>query len=136
MSEQVDLHVIPAVFEHAQRVYNKMLEESEEDSDGLTVYQGHLTRLFKDLRLSVPYYTLIKNKLVAMGCIEQTRRGGGNGTSRWVLWREPMLPAWNVADAARARKGNKTLQLEVRITDLTRRMALLEQTVKRMQEAM
>lgn len=90
------------------------------------VYEGHLTQLFRKLLLSVPYYTAIKNKLTAMGCIEQTRRGGGQGTSRWVLWKEPTLEEWKAAETRRPRQGNKTMMMEQRIKDLVAMNRLLE----------
>jgi hypothetical protein len=130
MTEPGELEVLPAVFEHAQKVYKQMAEEATLDAElDKLVYEGHLTQLFRKLLLSVPYYTLIKNKLSAMGCIEQTRRGGGNGTSRWVLWKEPTLEEWKATDAKRARQGNKTMIQEQRIRDLTDRMRQLESKV-------
>ena len=123
---ELEQHVVPALFEHAKNVYRDMHAEAKPDEDGLLVYEGHLTVLFRKLRLSVPYYTSIKNQLVAMGCIEQTRRGGGNGTSRWVLWKEPLLEEWKATDAARPRRGNKTTQLEQRVKDIADRLHQIE----------
>jgi len=93
------------------------------------IYEGHLTQLFRKLRLSTPYYTQIKNQLTGMGCIEQIRRGGGSAESRWVLWKEPTLEEWKAATATRARRGNKTSMLERQIRDLTDRMSVLERQV-------
>ena len=131
--------VIPALYEHALRVYNAMRNEavieSIEGSDPtrkFLVYDGHLTNLFKRLRLSVPYYTKIKNMLVSMGCIEQVRRGGGNGTSKWFLWYPPGLEAWKVAEAARPRRGNKQTVHDQQIKDLAARVAKLEMIVEQL----
>jgi hypothetical protein len=96
------------------------------------IYDGHLTNLFKKLRLAVPYYTQIKNQLTAMGCIEMMRRGGGNATSRWVLWKEPELEAWKAIIPSRPRRGNKTTILEQQIKDLTARTEKLEMVVSKL----
>lgn len=127
--ERVDLTVVPALFEHAVRVYEEMKKNSEVDENygDNVVYEGHLTNLFKKLRLSVPYYTSIKNQLVGMGCIEQVRRGGGNATSRWVLWKEPDLAEWKDFAPARARRGNATTMMQAQIKALSDRVAKLEE---------
>jgi hypothetical protein len=123
------------MFEHAQRVYAQMREEASYNEElKQFVYEGHLTQLFKKLLLSVPYYTAIKNRLAGMGCIEQIRRGGGNGTSRWVLWKEPELEEWKLAEVKRPRQGNKTMILEQRIKDMSDRMRQIEQTLELIQE--
>jgi hypothetical protein len=132
--ERVDLTVVPALFEHAVRVYKEMEKNSEVDSDfgDNIVYEGHLTNLFKRLRLSVPYYTSIKNQLVGMGCIEQVRRGGGNATSKWVLWKVPELEEWKNFGPARARRGNATQMMAGQIKTLHERVTKLEDIVVNM----
>lgn len=130
-----DLTVIPAMFEHAKLVYNTMLETAKLDPENnLPTYEGHLTNLFKGLRLSVPYYTTIKNMLVQMGCIEQTRRGGGNGTSKWVLWKPPELETWKAAEFKNPRHGNKQTRTEQMVKDLTTRMRELENVIMKQQD--
>ena len=138
LPQQGDLTVVPAMFEHAVRVYNQMHDEGQPDLDlsGLFVYEGHLTNLFKKLLLSVPYYTEIKNHLVAMGCIEQVRRGGGNGTSRWVLWKEPTLEEWKGTKPTRAKRGNAQTMTAQQVKDLTERMRVLEAKIDYMQEVL
>jgi hypothetical protein len=122
----LDLEIIPAMYEHAVRVYGAMAEKAKPDDDGLLVYDGHLTGLFRMLRLSIPYYTTIKNRLIAMGCIEQLRRGGGSGTSRWVLWKTPELEEWRSVAPARAQRGSKTAQQDQAIRSLAERVTTLE----------
>jgi hypothetical protein len=133
---QGDLVLIPAMFEHAQKVWIAMLEHAGPDEEyaGKLVYEGHLTNLFKKLRLSVPYYTAIKNQLTAMGCIEQVRRGGGNGTSKWVMWKEPNLGEWKNTAPSKARTGNKISIQEQRIKDLAARVLRLENIVDALME--
>jgi hypothetical protein len=142
--QQVDLTVIPALYEHALRVYQAMEAHStiEEHQQGATwssplrVYDGHLTQLFKKLSLSVPYYTSIKNQLVGMGCIEQIRRGGGNATSKWVLWKCPELDAWKDFTPKKARRGNATQQMQGQIRDLHERVSKLEEMCEYMARMM
>lgn len=125
--------VVPAMFEHAQRVYDTMHQASRKESVGersILVYEGHLTGLFKKLLLPQPYYTKIKNMLVAMGCIEQLRRGGGNGTSKWVVWHAPELEAWKTTEAKRPSRGNAQTMHGQMIKDLASRVDKLEQVVE------
>jgi len=134
---QGDLEIVPAMFEHAQKVYAMMARQAtfgRLEDGGLLTYEGHLTGLFKELRLSVPYYTTIKNHLTAMGCIEQTRRGGGNGTSRWVLWKEPELEAWKNTKPSRVRHGNKQTIIEQMVKDMAARMRDLEAAIDNLKE--
>lgn len=132
-----DLTVVPAVFEHALAVYREMVIHArpDEDLDNLLVYDGHLTQLFRKLRLPTPYYTFIKNKLRDMGCIEQLRRGGGSATSKWVLWKEPTLEEWKGSGVARPRRGNKASMQERQIKDLAERCSRLEGIVQAQGEA-
>lgn len=129
--EVVKPESIPAVYEHACRVYAEMFRlarpADDEIDQALMIYEGHLTQLFKKLRLSVPYYTMIKNRLVEMGCIEQLKRGGGSAESKWLLWKEPRLTEWNAVsgDTPRA-KGDWRPALEQRIRDLTSYAQALE----------
>jgi hypothetical protein len=114
-----DLELVPALFEHACNVYKEMVAQSEIDEElELVVYDGHLTNLFKKLRLSVPYYTEIRNRLISIGCIEQLRRGGGSATSRWVLWKEPDLDQWKYASSKKPGRGNAITVLQQQVKDL------------------
>jgi hypothetical protein len=124
--------VTPALFDHAKRVYEEMLKRSHKESiehgqaQGevqpeieVNVFEGHLTRLFADLNIANPYYTKIKNALVGQNCIEQLRRGGGVGLSKWVLHCEPTEEGFRaIAERRRATKGQAAI-LEQRVKDLT-----------------
>lgn len=134
--QRTDLgQMTPAMYEHVCRVYAAMLQKASPDEElqGNMVYEGHLTRLFRELRLSVPYYTQIKNLLTAMHCIEQVKRGGGNATSRWLLWREPTLEDYQLAAGQRAFnvRNNKMTMLEQQVRDLTKRVAAVEAVLGR-----
>jgi hypothetical protein len=137
--QRTDLsQMTPAMYDHVCRVYAEMLRHAAPDleGEGRMMYEGHLTRLFRELRLSVPYYTQIKNLLTTMGCIEQVKRGGGNATSRWLLWREPSLEAFQEALGKKTfvNKGSKVSALEQQLRDLSKRVTVLELAVTNVQE--
>jgi hypothetical protein len=96
--KEIDLEeekALPAVYEHAVNVYKTMEAEAElAELDEYTrearlIWQGHLTKLFARLHLSVPYYTSVTRELKRMGCVKQLRRGGGNAPSQWLILTEP-----------------------------------------------
>lgn len=129
-SSSQQLEVIPALFEHATSVYEEMTSKASWDDElSALIWEGHLTNLFRKLRLSVPYYTQIKNQLMAMGCIEQLRRGGGSGMSRWVLWKKPELGLWKTTDPVRSSRGNKIAQQDQQIRALAERVTALESQI-------
>jgi hypothetical protein len=118
----------PALFDHAKRVYEEMLARSTKqfvgvpgghtasDDDLEDVYEGHLTRLFSDLGIANPYYSKIRDALVAQGCIEQLRRGGGSALSKWIICKEPDEETFrNAIEMKRAPKGaTKVLEQQVK----------------------
>lgn len=124
--------VTPALFDHAKRVYEEMLKRSHKETlnngdveDGVqefnvevNIYEGHLTRLFAELEIANPYYTKIRNALVGQNCIEQLRRGGGVGLSKWILHCEPTEDGFKaIMERRRATKGQSAI-LEQRVKDL------------------
>jgi hypothetical protein len=124
--------VTPALYDHACRVYKEMLkrshteevEVSDPNDDNfvlikeIDVYEGHLTRLFAELEIANPYYTKIRNVLVAQGCIDQLRRGGGVGLSKWILNHEPDEDSFKtMMERKRPPKGTLAT-LEQRVKDL------------------
>jgi hypothetical protein len=66
-----------------------ILEEGSDLGRIADVYEGHLTQLFSSLGIANPYYSKIRDALVAQGCMEQLRRGGGSALSKWVLVKPP-----------------------------------------------
>lgn len=133
MTSGLDITLTPALFEHACNVYADMEKSAKpvaHQGQEILVYEGHLTQLFKGLRLSVPYYTAIKNQLIGMGCIEQMRRGGGSGMSKWVLWKTPTLDEWQAFSPSKSRRGSKQLMMEQRIKALQDRIDKLEEQVE------
>jgi hypothetical protein len=137
--DNVKPEAVPALYEHARNVYAEMVKQAKyvRRSDGveLLVYEGHLTQLFKKLRLSTPYYTTLKNRLIDMNCIEQIKRGGGSATSQWVLWNQPTLAAWGIVVARSPRvRGDRTTVLEQRQRDQLELIKVLSAAVKELSE--
>ena len=126
---------LPALYGHCVEVFTEMLNQSEV-RDGIgQVYEGHLTKLvMTDLRLSTPLYTSVTNKLQAMGCMEQLKRGGGGSASQWVLHYPPTEDLFlRTDDVPRTKKASKKDQENQRykdllnlIRDLERRVIILE----------
>lgn len=133
--------VVPALFEHCQRTYERMLELSEKKSfdggqggEGM-VYEGYLTTLItKDLCLSTPYYTHIRGALIRMGCVEQLRRGGSSTESQWLLIHSPTLEAFT-DQSVRHRKQPKAATEEQfaaqqqQITAINQRLSRVERAL-------
>jgi len=86
--EGEEQQVLPAIFEHCRNVYN-LMEEEAKLVDNALIWEGHLTKLFARLHLSVPYYTSVTRELKRMDCIRQRRRGGGNAASQWEVVMPP-----------------------------------------------
>lgn len=105
---------------HCNKVYSAMDEAADESG----IYTGFLTTFVQSLGYSVPYYSPIKNKLVAMGCIEQIKRGGGKLPSVWKLHRPPDEVLFKLTDDGkhRGRRVSRLDILEQRIADLERQL--------------
>lgn len=116
----------PIMFDHCRNVYDKMLVEAAVNSDGVLVYEGHLTKLFQDLQLPSPYYTSIMNHLKAMGCVEHLRRGGGNAYSVWSIITPPTENSFESMVTMKRPQRGRLNMLEQQIRDLSKRVAVLE----------
>jgi hypothetical protein len=132
----------PSPLLHCENVYMKMRNDASEFHEGdshMIVWEGFLTRLVKDLKLSVPYYSTIRTALMSMGCIRQLRRGGGTSPSQWELIKPPTMELWNKMQdelPASSRGPNASVngeaqkevrQLGQRLSDLTDRVGKLEE---------
>ena len=128
-----DEQQMPMLYDHCCTVYQTMLRYAKKDETTAIVYEGHLTKLFVALNLSVPYYTSVTRKLKDMGCIRQLRRGGGNAPSRWLLVTEPTEELWGtdiiaVREVA-ARKAQEADMLNQQMRDLGRRLTTVEKAL-------
>lgn len=127
----MDLDKAPsALYEHCLVVYDKMSKEAKMellDGEELDVYEGFLTSLFKDVGLSVPYYTQVVRMLRAMNCVTQIRRGGGASPSRWVMHFRPDLESFNVAkELPEMIRPSKSAMVDQALKDLNTRLISLE----------
>jgi hypothetical protein len=133
--------VKPSQLLHCESVYTKMREQAREVREQdvpMFVWEGYLTKLVRELGLSVPYYSTVKGHLEKMGCMRQLRRGGGNAMSQWELIKPPTMKLWeesgtNKVTTPRAVVGADpaavaTAQQQVR--DLTVRVEALEGNVE------
>jgi hypothetical protein len=143
-----DDETTPALFHHCVTVYNAMFKESKPvipmrtqgsldeledepgEADAILVYEGHLTRLFQQLHLSVPYYTSVTQKLKSMGCIAQLRRGGGNAPSQWQMICEPDEETFRAAIQVKRQTQGKDAMLEQQIRAVNLRVSTLEEIVQ------
>jgi len=67
----------------------------EYEGSEVLVYEGFLTKLFTEVRLSTPYYTSVMNELMHMDCCRQLRRGGGSSPSTWLIVQAPTVTLWD-----------------------------------------
>jgi hypothetical protein len=132
-----------AMFQHVSRAYSIMAAEAVELEDGRLIYEGYLTHLVtKQMNLSTPYYTSIKNHLVNMQCIVQLKRGGGTSPSQWELSFAPSIGDFNrVKDASGNTKVKNQQQktnesLEQKIRNMNERMITLEKQMKAVLEVL
>jgi hypothetical protein len=87
---QVSVNVI---FGHALRVYRHMEQGAKEvtwENLPVKVWEGSITQLTSDLRISNSYYTRVIGGLESSGCVSMLRRGSGNRGSLIALHRPPV----------------------------------------------
>jgi hypothetical protein len=126
-----------AQFDHCVKIYNAMHEraktevitDSEGNEQSVLVYTGHLTRLFQQLMMAVPYYTSIMSTLKRLGCVEQIRRGGGSAPSKWALIGEPTEEAFNSLKPRSRKSASRVDAQQQQINDMNRRLLAVEQAV-------
>lgn len=130
----------PALFQHCCTVFQAMRVAAVPHQIGTPgdpnkkarhalVYQGHTTRLFRELNLPSPYYTSILTALQKMGCIKQLSRGGGSAVSRWELIDDPTMDIF--FESADVNPGKSRLALvEKRLAENQDRLDALEQRLE------
>ena len=128
----------PRLFEHCLRVFERMKSEAEAtkiEGQHALVYEGFLTHLFQDLELATPYYTSVMQRLRKMRCVRQLSRGGGNSPSRWELIKDPDWDTFEGSEQRRLRTDTKLGQVQQQVTEMNRRLLIVEEQLKNMQEA-
>jgi len=130
---------MPQMYNHCVAVYKAMDKTarpmtSEDTADGKAgpsrrVWVGFFTKLInEDLGLAVPYFTSVRNNLIAMGCIAQIARGGGTHPSTWELIREPTEELFNAKGTIRT--NSKAAVMEGQIRDLDARLKAVEKLLQ------
>ncbi len=121
---------VPALFEQCLTLYEAMTDRAtiapirpDSDEEGL-VYEGFLTRLITDdLHLSNPYYTKLTQRLKAMDCIRQLKRGGSTAKSKWLLVQRPTFEHFNdVATKSTTRPSGRMDSIEQQLRDMNERL--------------
>ena len=74
---------------HAIDVHAKMVEQATADKDGNIIWAGSVSSVFRDLKISMGYYTPIMKLLEHMDCLRQEKRGTKNINSIYVMLRDP-----------------------------------------------
>ncbi len=106
-------------------------QASKQDFEGghqAYVYEGFLTKLFKDELLSVPYYSHVTQALKGMDCVRQLRRGGGSSPSSWLMVQKPTRELFdnytsNSRTSPSGQRPNPRVEaLEQRINDLQQQL--------------
>lgn len=128
----------PAMWSHCLRVYEAMERQSVRKvifEEERVVWEGFLTKLFKELGLSVPLYTEVRQELMRMGCMSQLRRGGGPTPSIWVLFGPPTLEEYNkvppesINTKGGAKKRSAMDVLQAQINTINLRLGVVEKAV-------
>lgn len=152
MSDTTIEELTPALYDHSLRLYEAMLvkshqesietEDNQSDGEGMSptpktvsVYEGHLTKLFAELGLPNPYYTKILDVLKGQNCIEQLRRGGGVAQSRWLLLEQPTEEGFKILTERKRMPKGKVAIIEQRTKDLMRQISALQDNVESLNNA-
>lgn len=130
---------LPADYEHCVTIFDAMAQVSVPSAAGTKlegledyrVYEGYLTKLFREHNLSIPYYTKIMRLLQRMDCVRQVRRGGGSAKSKWLLVQPPNPKLWGMIMSSASTftgvpKADALLQM---VKALNERVSALEQKV-------
>lgn len=119
-------------------VYNALEEAAEYDDEyDAKVFHGSTTGILDDLEINRGYYSRIFSQLKAGGCIEQLRRGGGNGASMWIIRRPPSAETTrkatiNIAHASGDAKMVANAELVRRIEEIDTKLFALATIVNKM----
>jgi len=129
-AEEVAREPVPALFTQCLEVYETMANQASmqqaypDTEEEFLVYEGFLTRLItQDLHYSNPYYTKVTQRLKAMDCMRQIKRGGSTTPSRWALLQTPTLELFKKAvsqTSTRTVSSNESMKQQIR--DLNERL--------------
>jgi hypothetical protein len=117
------------LWEHVCTVFAEMQRSSKNErvnGKHALVYEGHMTKLFRDLNLATPYYSSVLQRLKQMGCIRQLSRGGGSAPSRWELLTDPDYDDFEAVETSKREGKSRLGDVEVKVADFGERLARLE----------
>jgi hypothetical protein len=124
---------LPALYQHCCDVFDTMkkaAQPAEYEGRQILMYEGHTTKMFEDLRLSVPYYSSVMTALKTMGCVIQLQRGGGGSKSKWAILTRPTEEGFFAYKGKRQTKASKEDQwrqsMVQMLNDLRNRVDYLE----------
>ena len=117
---------LPSTLVTCIRFYSALYTRAEPAAP-YPIYDGFPTALFRELGYSVNDYGRIVRRLLAMGCIEQLKRGAAGQTSKWALLEMPNLDAF-AASRSPVKKPSKARmdKLEEAVVELRGRVEALE----------
>jgi hypothetical protein len=90
------------------------------------IWEGHTTKLFRNLELPTPYYSSCLNRLADMRCIRQLSRGGGSAPSRWELLDDPSLEGFLSAETDKTKRTTRIGMVEEQVVSLNSRLQAIE----------
>jgi hypothetical protein len=121
----------PALLTHCESVFMAMQAQSATtriDDVDCQVWEGRGTKLFRDLGLSVPYYSTVMTALKGMDCVRQLERGGGGKPSRWLIVQPPSRELFKLLPDTSEKQQRETANQQ-QLNDLNRRIQRLERAV-------
>jgi hypothetical protein len=107
------------LYEHAIRFYDRLEEGSNMEnlpgySQPFKVFRGSLTLAYKELAVSMAYYTPIRRLLEESGAVQYLRQGNRNQSSCVVLLERPHAEKFDGIEALTPLPDHATLERRVR----------------------
>lgn len=131
-TNQAGVTALPTLYTYCVQIFQSMTESAQHEKLGIQfgdqegmVFEGFLTKIFKEEYLAVPYYTKVMRELKRMGCVQQLQRGGSTTPSRWLLIHPPTPELW-VSSVDPTKLDGQSPESQ-QIQDLNRRIAELEE---------
>lgn len=112
---------------YCQLVYDAMEAGSKTGDDNTLIWEGRITELFTNQRISNAHYTRVMGTLAELGALEQIRRGARGVSSVYVLhFRPESSTDTALASDSGLTKPTPTDKLDQRVRNLERRLDGIE----------
>jgi len=118
----------PVMFAHAERVYGYMDERAENRFEG-RLWIGRTVEAFEEAVGTRGPYSMVMNRLQAMGCIERLKRGGGGTGTIWRIVKQPSLTDWELSVNPSSPRKKDHAKVANQVHDLLERVQILETQV-------